>query len=74
MCVEPILISLNPICDDVGIIFSLAPFEDVLPNESLVISTITKSVFILPNSLDPGETPRFAASQLDLRCLYMFTF
>ena len=35
-------------------------------------STITKSVFILANSADPDETPRFAASHLRLRCLYMF--
>ena len=35
-------------------------------------STITKSVFILPNSGDPDETPHSAASHLDLRCLYVF--
>ena len=28
----------------------------------------------LANSPDPDETPRFAASHLGLRCLYMFPF
>ena len=31
-------------------------------------------VFILVNSADPDETPRFASSHLGLRCLYMFLF
>ena len=39
-----------------------------------LLSTIIKSVFILANNADPDETPRFAASHLGLRCLYMFLF
>ena len=35
---------------------------------------ITKSVFILANSVDPDEMPHFAASHLGLCCLYMFPF
>ena len=31
-------------------------------NEGLIISTITKSVLILANSVDPDETPPIAAS------------
>ena len=31
-------------------------------------------MFILANSADPDETPRFAASHLGLHCLYMFLF
>ena len=43
-------------------------------HKQFLISTITKSVFILANSADPNETPRFATSHLGLRCLYMFLF
>ena len=43
-------------------------------NEGLIISSITKSVFILANSIYPNETPRFEASHLDLLCLYIFPF
>ena len=31
-------------------------------------------MFILTNSADPDETPRFAASHLGLRCLYIYPF
>ena len=40
----------------------------------LLYSTITKSVFILANSADPDETPRFLASHLGLSRLYMTLF
>ena len=43
-------------------------------NEGLIISTISKSVFILANSADPDETPLITASHLGLRWLYMFLF
>ena len=33
--------------------------------------TCTKSVFILANSADPDETPRFVASHMGLRCLFI---
>ena len=39
---------------------------------TFLLSIITKSVFILANSTDPGETPHFAVSHLGLRCLYKF--
>ena len=75
MCVEPIIISLNLICEYVVTLVS-SPHRQplVIYHEGLVISIITQGVFILPNSADPGETPRFAASHLGLRGLYMFPF
>ena len=38
------------------------------------LSLRIKNMFILANNADPDETPRFAASHLGRRCLYIFPF
>ena len=43
-------------------------------NEGLIISDLYNLPFILANSADPDETPRFSASHLGLHCLHISPF
>ena len=87
LCIEPLLISLNPILTEFVMMLVSPPNRHPLmichqltqsewePDHiQFLSSTITKSVFILANSTDPDETLHFAASHLGLRYLYMFLF
>ena len=67
VCVEPIFISLNSILAEFVMMIRIV-------SKRFQYSTITKSVLILAKNTNPNETPRFAASHLRLRCLYMFPF